>query len=147
MMIGRGVEGALAVLLLLGAENVGGTAIADEKVRAVVAIEEFPERLDAADDHQEIVLAGQREDGVDQIVPRAGVAQMDFEAVGEEGEEPRNLKPLNSHRRIAPHREHFSKSISLKKVDERLNQPIKSLPDLWTRLRMSSADQLGGDAS
>ena len=45
------------------------------------------ERLDAAHDHQEIVLAGQREHRVDQIVPRALVAQIDFEAVGEEGEE------------------------------------------------------------
>ena len=44
------------------------------------------ERLDPAHDHQEIVLAGQREHGVDQIMPRALVAQVDFEAVGEEGQ-------------------------------------------------------------
>ena len=80
-------EGACAVLLFLGAQDVGGAAIAGEQVLAVVAVEESPERLDAADDHQQIVLAGQREHRVDEIVPRALVAQIDLEAVGEEGEE------------------------------------------------------------
>ena len=83
----RGGEGALAVLLLLGAQDVGGAAIAGEQVLAVVAVEQRAQRLDAADDHQQIVLARQREHRVDQIVPRALVAQIDFEAVGEEGEE------------------------------------------------------------
>ncbi len=69
MMVGGVVEGALPVLLLLGAQNVGGAAIADEEVRAVVGVEKFAERFDAADDHQEVVLALKREDRVDQIVP------------------------------------------------------------------------------
>ena len=47
----------------------------------------FPERLDPAHDHEEIVLARQGEDGVDEIVPRALFAQVDFQPVGEEGEE------------------------------------------------------------
>ncbi len=47
----------------------------------------FPERLDPADDHEQIVLPRQREHRVDEIVPRALVAQVDFQAVGEEGEE------------------------------------------------------------
>src|SRR5262249_17519292 len=44
-------------------------------------------RLDPPDDHEQIVLAGQREDRVDQIVPRALVTQVDFQPVSEEGEE------------------------------------------------------------
>ena len=80
-------EGAGAVLLLLGAQDVGGAAIAGEQVLAVVAVEQLAERLDAAHDHQQVVLARQREHRVDQIVPRALVAQVDFQAVGEEGEE------------------------------------------------------------
>ena len=83
----RAGEGALAVLLLLGGDDIGGAAIADEQVLAVVGVEKAPERLDAAHDHQEIVLAGQREHRIDQIVSRALFAQVDFEAVGEEGEE------------------------------------------------------------
>ena len=47
----------------------------------------LPERLDAADDQQEIVLAFEREHGIDEIVPRALLAQLDLQAVGEEGEE------------------------------------------------------------
>ena len=36
---------------------------------------------------KQIVLAGQGEHRVDEIVPRALVAQVDFQPVGEEGEE------------------------------------------------------------
>ncbi len=45
----------------------------------------LPERLDAPDDHQEVVAA-EREHGIDQIVPRALLAEMHLEPVGEEGE-------------------------------------------------------------
>ena len=45
----------LRVLLLLDAQDVGGAAIAGEEVPAVLGVEEAPERLDAADDHQEVV--------------------------------------------------------------------------------------------
>ena len=83
----RAGERAVAVLLLLGAQDVGGAAIAGEQILAVVAVEQRAERLDAADDHQQVVLARQREHRVDQIVPRALVAQIDLEAIGEEGEE------------------------------------------------------------
>ena len=58
-----------------------------EQVLAVVGIEEFAERLDAADHHQEIVLTFKREHGIDEIVPRALLAQLDFQTVGEEGED------------------------------------------------------------
>ena len=80
-------EGLGAVVLFLGAEDVGGAAIAHEQVPPVLGVEEAPERLDPADDHEQIVLARQREHRVDEIVPRALVAQVDFQAVGEEGEE------------------------------------------------------------
>ena len=77
------------VLLLLDADDVGRTLVAGEQVLAVLGIEEFAKRLDAADDEQEIVLAFEREHGVDQIVPRALLAELDFEAVGEKSEQSR----------------------------------------------------------
>ena len=85
----RGIIGAgeRVPLLLLCLEDVGGAAIAGEEVLAVVGIEEGAQGLDAAHDHQQIVLAGQGEHGVDEVMAGALVAQVDFEAVGEEGEE------------------------------------------------------------
>ena len=70
-------------------EDVRGALGAGEQVLAVVGVEEFAERLDAADDQHEIVLARQREHGIDEIVPRALLAELDLEAVGEEGEQVR----------------------------------------------------------
>ena len=81
--IRRAVIG-LAVLLLLDPQNVRGALGAGEQILAVVGIEKFAERLDAANDHQEIVLAFKGEHGVDEIVPSALLAQLDFEAIGEE---------------------------------------------------------------
>ena len=75
------------VLLLLDADDVGRALGAGEQALAVLGVEEFPERLDPADDQQEIVLAFEREYGVDEVVPRALFAELDFEAIGEEGEE------------------------------------------------------------
>ena len=79
------------VLLLLDAQDVGGALDAGEQVLAVVAVEEFAERLDAAHDQQQVVLAFEREHGIDQIVPRALLAQLDLQAVGEEGKKIRLL--------------------------------------------------------
>ena len=73
------------VLLLLDGEDVRRALGAGEQVLAVVGVEEFSERLDAADDHQEIVLASEREHGIDQIMPRALLAELNFQTVGEEG--------------------------------------------------------------
>ncbi len=53
---------------------------------AILGVEEEPKRLDPAHDREQIVFA-EREHRVDEIVPRALVAQVDFEAVGEEDEE------------------------------------------------------------
>src|SRR6185437_4321409 len=77
----------LAVLLLLDAEDVGRALDAGEQVLTVVGVEEFAQRLDAADDQEQIVLAFESKDGVDEIVPRALLAQLDFQAVGEEGKQ------------------------------------------------------------
>ncbi len=53
-------------------------------------IEELSERLNPADDHQQIVLSFKREHRVYQIVPRTLLAKLNFQAVGEEGEEVGN---------------------------------------------------------
>ena len=68
-------------------EDVGGALVAGEQVLAVLGVEEFAERLDAADDQDEIVLAVEREHGIDEIVPRALLAQLDFQAIGKEGKQ------------------------------------------------------------
>ena len=78
---------AYAVLLLLDAEDVDGALGAGEQIGAVFGLEEFAQRFDARDDHQEVVLAAEREHRIDQIVPRALLREMDLEAVGEEGEQ------------------------------------------------------------
>ena len=75
------------VLLLLDAEDVRRALGAGEEIFAVVGVEEFAQRLDAADDQHEIVLAGQREHGIDEIVARALLAELDLQAIGEEGEQ------------------------------------------------------------
>ena len=74
---------ACAVLLLLDAQDVDGALGAGEQIGAVLGVEEFSQRVDALDDHQEVVAA-EREHRVDQIVPRALIAQMHLEPVGEE---------------------------------------------------------------
>ena len=75
------------VLLLLDREDVRRALDAGQQVRAVVGLQESLQRLDALDDQRQIILAAEREHGVDQVVPRALLAQVDLQAVGEEGEE------------------------------------------------------------
>ena len=76
--------GILAIVLfLLDADDVGRALVAGEQVLAVLGVEEFSQCLDAADDEQKIVLAFQREHRIDEIVPRALLAQLDFQAIGE----------------------------------------------------------------
>ena len=58
-----------------------------EQHGAVVGLQELAQRLDPLDDQRQVVLAAQREHRIDQIVPRALLAQMHLEPVGEEGEE------------------------------------------------------------
>src|SRR6476620_10139646 len=75
--IRRAVEAAL-VLLLLDGQNIGRALGAREQILAVVGIEKLSERLDAADDHKEVVLSFQSKHRVHQIVPCALLAQLDL---------------------------------------------------------------------
>src|SRR5882672_4609647 len=79
----------LAVFLLFDAENIGGALGARQQVLAVVGVEEFAQRLDATDDKKEIVLAFERKHSVDEIVARALLAELDFEAIGKKLLKPR----------------------------------------------------------
>ena len=49
----------------------------------------FPSASTRRTIEEKIVLAFEREHGIDEIVARALLAELDLEAVGEEGEEPR----------------------------------------------------------
>jgi len=55
------------------------------------------ERANAGEEADEVVLAAQREHGVDEVVADPGLALLDLEAVGEEIEEclPTIAKPFN----------------------------------------------------
>ena len=64
-----------------------GALVAGEEVRAVVGGEEGLQRADAGDEEDEVVLAAELEGGVDDVVADAFGAEVDLEAVGEEGEE------------------------------------------------------------
>ena len=44
----------------------------------------FAERLERRTTHQQVVLIAQRERRIDQIMPRALLAELDFQTVGEE---------------------------------------------------------------
>ena len=93
-------ESLSAVLLFLGAQNVGRAAISVQQVLAVFGFEQASERLDPADNHQKIVLPRQSEHRVDEVVPRALFAEVDFQAVGEESEEVGGVdEPTRRHRR------------------------------------------------
>jgi hypothetical protein len=85
----RGLRNAIGddgALLLLGGEQLHGALGAGEQVLAVFRGDEGGQRLDAAGDHQQVVGLG-RQHGVDQVVAGALVAQIDLQAVMEEGEE------------------------------------------------------------
>ena len=101
--IRRAVERAL-VLLLLDREDVTRPLGPRKQVLAVVAVEEFAERLDATDHHQEVVLAAEREHGIDEIVTRALISELDLQAVGEERQKiarkPETLRPFRANREL-----------------------------------------------
>src|SRR5690606_4223541 len=84
--IGRGVVG-LAVLLFLDAKNIRGALVTGKQVLAIFRAQEVGQSLNALHDENEIILPFKREDGVDKIMPRTAIPQIDFQAVGEEGEE------------------------------------------------------------
>ena len=84
--IRRTGEGTL-VLLLLDGQNVGRALGAGQQVFAVVTVEELAERFNAAHDHQQIVLTFKSKHRVNQIVPRTLIAQLNLQAIREEGEQ------------------------------------------------------------
>ena len=127
----RALEGARAVPFLFGAQNVRRAAVACQQVLPVLGVEQPPERLDPPDDREQIVLAGQGEDRVDQVVTGALVAQVDLQPVGEEVEqagrdcpEPRvvgNLRPPRRPRDGADDRlelRPFRKTALLERLDD-----------------------------
>ncbi len=67
-----------------------------EQVGAVVGGEEVLQRAGAGDDEGEVVVAGHGEAGVDHVVADALVAEVDLEAVVEEGEEVAAMQPSSS---------------------------------------------------
>jgi hypothetical protein len=77
--------GTLA-LLLLGLEDVGRALVAGQQIGPVFGGEEGVKRLDPPHDPDEVVVA-EREDGVDEIVALALIAEEDLQAVGEEGDD------------------------------------------------------------
>ena len=77
LRIGRAGIFAL-ILLLFDADDVGRALEAGEQIFSILGVEEFAERFDAADDEKKIVLAFKCKDGINQIVPRALVAQLNF---------------------------------------------------------------------
>ena len=83
--IRRAVERPL-VLLLLDREDIGCPLRSRKQVLAVVGIQKLAQRLDAADHQQQVVLTAEREHGIDEVVTRTLVAELDLQAVREEGE-------------------------------------------------------------
>ena len=63
-----------AVLLFFDAKDVGGTAVGDQEIRAVVGADEFSERFDSREQTYEIILVAECKDGGDQIVAHALLA-------------------------------------------------------------------------
>jgi hypothetical protein len=83
-----GAVGVFDAVLGLGlGEEVGGALEALEEVGAVLGLEERRQRLGPPDEEDEVVVPRHGEAGVDDVVPDALVAEVDFQAVVEEGEE------------------------------------------------------------
>ena len=62
------------------------------RLAAVFRLEEFAQRFDALDDHQEVVAA-EREHRIDQIMPRSLILEMHLEPIGEEVEKIEAVLP------------------------------------------------------
>src|SRR6185437_2139888 len=78
-----------AVLLFLNADDVSGPLVASEQVLAVLGVEKLSQRLDALDNEKKIVLAFEREHGINEIVPCALLAKLDFEAFSQKRQKRR----------------------------------------------------------
>src|SRR6266699_1560146 len=75
---------ASPVSFLLDANDIRRAPVARKKILPILCLKEVPECLHPADDQHEVVLAAQREHGIDQIVPRALPAQLNLQAIREE---------------------------------------------------------------
>ena len=73
------------VALFLDAQDVGGALVAGQQVFPILGVEKFAQRLDPADDEEQVVLAFEGEHGIDEIVAGTLLAELDLEAIGEEG--------------------------------------------------------------
>ena len=83
---GEGADLGLLALLLLGLQDVRRALVTCEQVCAVFGIEERAQRFDAARNQDKIILA-KREDRVDQVMALTFIAEVLFQAVGEEGKQ------------------------------------------------------------
>ena len=75
-----------AVFLLLGFEDVGGPLVAGQQIRPVIGGEEGAKRLHPLDDQNQVIFA-KGEHRIHKVMAVAFIAEMDFQAVGEKGEE------------------------------------------------------------
>jgi len=92
-LVALGVRGTgifALVLLFLDANDVGRPLVAGKQILAIVGVKKFSERLNPANDHQQVVLALEREYRVHEIVPCALLAQLHLQAVCEEREQIRH---------------------------------------------------------
>ena len=80
-----GVTGFFAPAVPLLLQDVRRAAVPGEEVGTVLGRHERLQRPDPGEEANEVVLAAEREHGVDQVVADAGLALLDLEAVGEEG--------------------------------------------------------------
>ena len=78
-------KGRGGVPLLL--QDVRGALVAGEEVRAFGRLHERLQRADAGEQADEVVLAAEREHGVDEVVADAGFALLNFEAIDQECDE------------------------------------------------------------
>src|SRR4029079_18507411 len=83
---------AYAVLLLFDAQDVDGALSAGEQIGPVFRLEEFAQRFDALDDHQEVVAA-ERAHSIDQIMPRSLILERQLGRIGEEVEKIEAVLP------------------------------------------------------
>ena len=100
-----------AVFLLLRLEDVHRALVSGEQVYALVGGDKRMERADAGDKNHEIVLTAKLEGGVYHVMPDALVAEVDLEAVSEEGQKLNyhiGMRVHSSRHRILARKERFS---------------------------------------
>jgi hypothetical protein len=74
-----------SAIFLSDLQNIRRALVSGEQVLPLVGGDKPLQRLDPRKKPDEIILTAKREHGVDQVVADAGFTLLDFEAVGEEG--------------------------------------------------------------